>query len=93
MAATRSVSGVAWEEALSPSPLKRKLAVRDDHRRPADRHPLDLAVPAVYLRVQGRGPVDLGALGDLDLLPKFDQPVPEQVHGQGAGRSPGGPPH
>src|SRR5487761_891090 len=77
--------------SAASTPLSSKeFPARDDDRRSADLHPGDLAAVRLHPGQQDGRAADLLALADLDLLAEGDLAVPGQVHGQRAGRRPGG---
>ena len=88
-AGRRSVtsSGSATRSASSCSASEAELAARDDDRGAADEHALDPLGAALGPRVERRGPADLGALRDLDLLAERDPAVAGEVDRR-AGRRP-----
>src|SRR5688500_16002623 len=83
-----STAGASGARSLPSYPTSRpspgllrnpELAARDGHRGAADLDRLDRVGGAGCPRVERRGPADLRALLDLDLLAPRDEPVPSQV--------------
>src|SRR5919204_3232429 len=67
----------AWRSWTCP--LEAELAARDDDRAAADLDLFDPVALACDAGVQGRRPLDLDALRNLDLVPEADPAVPDEM--------------